>query len=161
VRIADSPPSSGAPLPPAGFQPPTSQGRGGRRNTATAQQVRDAIDVARELDHVDYAKDFGPHAPPQKTFTDALRLAKAWSNELAAAERWLVYVKAQYEGAWTGTLVLAKKLEPEFRHAARNDPTIAERYPQTLDFLDVRRAAAAKAATTRARNKGRKATKTP
>ncbi len=142
-----SPPAQGAPSPPKGFTPP---GAGRKGKTApTAQQVRDADDVARELGAATYRDDFGARAPDPVALASALRVAQAWSQELDAAEQWQTYARAQADAAWAAVFADTKKLGAEFQLAEQHDPAVAKRYTQTRGFLNVRREAAAKGAVTR------------
>jgi hypothetical protein len=153
----DQPPAIGAPHPPTGFSRP----KGSRGSPPTTQQVRDALDVAREIKVATYASDFGKRAPAQDAFASELGLAKAWSDEVGAADAWQLYVHTQRDLAWKAALASAKALKAEFTLADKHDPAIAKRYPQTKAFLGVRSVAAKRAAVTRAGNKKKAASKTP
>jgi hypothetical protein len=146
-------PKQGAPSPPVGFSAPAKyQRRPGA--LPTTQQVRDAADVASELTtSKSYAADFGSRVPAAGAIASALTLAKGWSNQLAAAEAWLPYVREQYESAWRAALGLTKQLQPEFELAVKHDASVSTRYPQTQDFLQVRSVAATRGAQTRAQKK--------
>ena len=149
----DPVPAVGAPSPPVGFVvPPKHQRHAGR--LPTAQQVRDAPDVARELTtSASYTSDFGTRVPAAAVVAAALLLAKGWSDQLAAAQLWAEYVRVQYDSAWRAALALTHQLQPEFALADRHDPAVATRYPQTKDFFAVRAQAAARGAVTRAKKK--------
>lgn len=143
-------PATGAPRPPKGFKAPS--GRSGVH--PTVQQERDALDVAREVStSKKYAADFTKRAPPAADLAAELTVAKAWSDELDAAEAWLAYVRAQRDVAWGQALATAKKLKLELDVAVAHDPSVATRYPQTKAFLDVWKVAAVRGAATRASKK--------
>ncbi len=154
VTLPDAAPAKGAPTPPKGFTPPKG-GRSGKL-APTAQQVRDADDVARELGASTYREDFGARAPDPTALSASLRAAQAWSQELDASEQWQAYVRAQTDAAWNAVFADMKKLGGEFQLAEKHDPNIAKRYAQTKGFLNVRRAAAAKGAVTRKKKAGKK-----
>jgi hypothetical protein len=156
---ADPVPAKGAPSPPIGFAlAPKGQRRPGLM--PTAQQVRDASDAASELTSSSkYTADFGNRVPSATIVAGALNLAKGWSDQLAAAETWLAYVKVQYESSWRGALQQTSALKPEFQLAVKHDASVSTRYPQMQDFLAVRAAAAARATVTKA-NKKKAAKKT-
>jgi hypothetical protein len=141
-------PDRGAPSPPKGFKMPAATKKKGG-DQPTAQQVRDAGDVARELSAKTYLEDFGTRAPDAPSLCNALEFAKEWSDELAAAESWREYVRVQANAAWSVAMPLIKALEAEFPLAAKHDPSILKRYPQTNDFINVRKVAGQKAAVTR------------
>lgn len=142
---------------PPGHAPPVPAGweDGGRPgHVPTEQQVRDAPDVAREIAaSKTYGADFGKHAPEVSSFAAALLLAKAWSDEAAAADAWSTYAGDRRDRAWEQALTSVGNLQEPFGTADSHDPTIAKKYPQTKVFLDVRAKAARKAAATRASNK--------
>ncbi len=154
---ADPLPKQGAPQPPVGFTPPPKgQRRPGR--LPTAQQVRDAGDVAGELTGSStYGTDFSKRVPSAQVLSAALLLAQGWSAQVALAEEWLGYVRVECDAAWRGALQGMDDFAPEFKLAAKHDPAVAKRYPQTQDFLGVRAQAAQKGAKTRAKNAKKKA----
>jgi hypothetical protein len=157
--VVPAKPAGTAPRPPRGYTPPDGRVNGA---IATAQQERDALDVAREVTtSKSYEQDFTSRAPPSVTFAAELTTARAWSDELAAAEAWSAYVRVQRDLAWQATLATARKLKPEFELALKHDGVIGERYPQTRAFLAVWKAAAAKAVETKAAQKKAKAEKKP
>ena len=110
--------------------------------------------VAREITSSNtYEADFTRRAPAPETFAAQLTTAKAWTDELAAAENWQAYVRVQRDLAWQAVLGTARKLKPEFDLASKHDPLIAEKYAQTKAFLEVWKAAAARAVETKANKK--------
>ena len=120
----------------------------------TKQQERDAPDVAREISSsATYEQDFTARAPAAGPMATQLKVARAWSDEEAAAEAWLAYVRVQRDLAWKGTLASTLALKPEFDLAVKHDPAIGERYPQTQAFLGVWKVAAKRAVATRAKKK--------
>jgi len=146
------PPAQGAPAAPSGFTP-RSRPQKGDRPPATDQQVRDAGDVARELEEPTYADDFGKRAPNQPQIVASLRRFKGWATEATRAAQWLAYAQAQESAAWQDAATRMLALQPKFEDAVRDEPAIAERYPQTDAFLHVHKVAAAKGAATRAAKK--------
>jgi hypothetical protein len=150
ANVLPGPPGH-APAPPKGFK--KSKGRAADV-AATAQQERDALDVAREItSSKSYVEDFTNRAPDAATLAAELTVARQWSDELKAAAAWLAYVRVQREQAWEAALTTAKKLKPWLDPAVQHDPTIADRYPQTVAFLRVWKVAAARAAITKASKK--------
>lgn len=137
------------PVPP-GFQPPKER----IVAIATAQQERDALDVAREITTSrTYEQDFTHRAPPAPQLAAELAVAKAWSDQTASASAWYDYVRIQRDMAWKQALDTARKLKPEFDLAVKHDPAVTQRYPQTSAFLGVWKAAASRASATKAAKK--------
>lgn len=146
-----APPTEHVPSPPTGFAPPKGKIKDAK---ATKQEERDANDVGSELTtSPSYVDDFTKRAPDAAAAAAALAAAKAWSDERRAAEAWLDYVRTQRNLAWSTAHALTKRLKDEFEVAAKHDPAIVKRYPQTAAFLNVRKAAAEKGAATRKNNK--------
>lgn len=145
-----APPHASVPRVPDGFKAPD---RPIRFQNPTAQQLRDAGDAAAELRSPSYATDFGGVAPDQGDITAALSSAKAWSDELEAADAWRAYVKVQRDLSWQRAFQILKDFRPIFEVALAQRTKLAELYVQTKAFLEVWNVIAEKAAETRAANK--------
>jgi hypothetical protein len=159
VSLPD-PPSVGAPDVPEGFVPLTKK-QSGALQKLTDSQVASARAVGAEITaSKSYVADLGKDAPPAKDFARQLNLAASWAEESDAAEAYAAYASAQKQLAEDAAAKTAKKFQKELEHAVGNHPALAKKYPESVEFVGTRKAAAARANATKAAIKKAKTPKT-
>jgi hypothetical protein len=126
---------------------PRGRGKGARARQA---QVSNAAAAAKEIaGSATYAADFGPHAPSQARVAHFLAGASGWRSQWVGAKRWVAYSAEQNAVWWDAALAIASLFQPAFEYAIARDPTIAEKYPAMLQFIESGTVIAKRAASVR------------
>jgi hypothetical protein len=151
------PPAVATPSPTQGYQPTSGINfRGVVPWTAELVILPKVLqDLARFT--ASYANVLGGTAPPIAQLIAALTVGGEWSTSRAASAAWDAYCRDQEGSAWRLISVMMDRLRPAFALAVQGDASIATTYPSLAELLGMKRAAAAKAQSTRQKNKKAKA----
>ncbi|HEY2511405.1 MAG TPA: hypothetical protein VGI39_11140 [Polyangiaceae bacterium] len=146
------PPDVTIPSPPQGYEPTTgAHFRGIAPWTAELVLLPKVLqDLARFA--ASYTSVLGNTAPPVAQVTEALLVGGQWSSMRSASSAWDLYCRDQEGSAWLLIKGVLDRLRPAFALAVRGDASIATLYPSLAELFGVKKANAAKAASTRKKN---------
>jgi hypothetical protein len=148
---------AGLPLPPAQGAPlvPDGADAGDGAQFAPSELMSEteldlAGAVAVELAGVKtYEADLGEDAPDVAEVVASLKGVTAWKKEEAHAQAWLTHAQLQRRALGVKARALMTELGDELNHKLAKHPHLAEKYPSTLKFLEIRSETAQKGADTR------------
>jgi hypothetical protein len=124
----------------------------------TRSQVKMLKLVAAELQaSTTFPEDFGPYVASQSDIVTLFSDGDAVNKEVANTKNWLTYQTDQRLLTGEAILTVSDKMRLGIQNALQNDPSVAQRYPEFVAFLNSRKESALKGVATRKSNEAAKA----